>query len=339
MKNTYISVIMPTYNSGKTIGRSLLSIRNQTFPQTNIEILVIDGGSTDETHSVAKKFNCVILDNKKRLPEFAKHIGITNAKGDYCVFLDSDEVLTNKQSFQMKYDIVEKNKDVKNILIGGLKTPSNFPFISEYASSIGDPFSYFMYGIDAVDYIKSLEKKYASITKKDTYCIYNVDTETLPICDGGGHFFDLLYLKQNFSVSDQKIISTIFDQMVGRTKKFAVVKDDYVMHYATDSVQKYVKKLQWRIVGNVNARAQTVTGFSDRESALPLSFRMKKFLFLPLSVSLLWPLYSAIILSVKKNNMHYMLHLLFSFYTAILIVFYYVLRVLGIQKKLSVYGA
>src|SRR3989344_3968699 len=149
MKNIVITVVMPTYNSEHTIEKALQSIRNQTYPQDSIEILVVDGGSTDKTLSIAQKYGCTLLHNSKKLPEFAKYIGIQNAKGSYCVFLDSDEVLTHADSFKAKYNLLKENSEVKNCLIGGLINPPTYPFINEYTSHIGDPFSYFMYGIDA----------------------------------------------------------------------------------------------------------------------------------------------------------------------------------------------
>ena len=82
-----VSVIMPTYNSGKTIRMSLESIKNQSLDQNLIEILVVDGGSTDNTIDIAKEFNCRIIQNPKVNPEFAKHEGIKNAYGKYaCIF-------------------------------------------------------------------------------------------------------------------------------------------------------------------------------------------------------------------------------------------------------------
>ena len=69
------SIIMPTLNSEKTIEHALKSIREQEYDQELIEILVVDGGSSDCTLSIAQKYNAKILHNKKKLPEIAKEIG------------------------------------------------------------------------------------------------------------------------------------------------------------------------------------------------------------------------------------------------------------------------
>ncbi len=82
-KEYLITIIMPTYNSEKTLEYSLRSIRHQIINQDQIEILMIDGGSTDKTLEIAGKYNAKVLYNERRLPEFAKQQGMMAAKGKY----------------------------------------------------------------------------------------------------------------------------------------------------------------------------------------------------------------------------------------------------------------
>lgn len=105
-----ISVIIPMYNSGNTIIRTLNSIKNQTAFDYIIEIIVINDGSTDDSANLVKKY---IRDNKN-MPiiiintpnggvSCARNIGINTAKGDWIALLDSDdEWLPSKIEIQMK---------------------------------------------------------------------------------------------------------------------------------------------------------------------------------------------------------------------------------------------
>lgn len=56
-----ITVIIATYNSNKTIKECLKSVRSQDYPQGKIDILLADGGSSDNTLQIARKFNVNII--------------------------------------------------------------------------------------------------------------------------------------------------------------------------------------------------------------------------------------------------------------------------------------
>ena len=87
MQDFKISIVMPTYNSEKTIEKALQSIRAQTIDQKEIEILIIDGGSTDKTLDISRKYSAIILENPEKFPESAKRIGFAYAHGEYIVCL------------------------------------------------------------------------------------------------------------------------------------------------------------------------------------------------------------------------------------------------------------
>lgn len=87
-----VSVIIPTYNSEKTIRQCIESVKNQTYP--NIEIIVVDGGSTDRTVEIAKSFGAkvVISDIPNRSRQI--NIGVMNSLGKYIYRLDSDVIIS-----------------------------------------------------------------------------------------------------------------------------------------------------------------------------------------------------------------------------------------------------
>lgn len=91
-KGPLVSVIIPVYNSQKTIGKCLESIENQSY--LNIETLVIESKKSDDgTIDEAKKFNCqtFCLSNQERTA--ATNFGIDMAKGKYIYRVDSDVIL------------------------------------------------------------------------------------------------------------------------------------------------------------------------------------------------------------------------------------------------------
>lgn len=93
------SIIMPNYNKGEYIEESLLSIYNQTLDKSQYEIIFIDDGSNDNSLEVVNNFldknNLTILHTNRKGAGGARNVGIDNAKGEYIIFLDSDDYLAN----------------------------------------------------------------------------------------------------------------------------------------------------------------------------------------------------------------------------------------------------
>ena len=85
-----VSVVVPTRNSARTLGRCLNSVRAQTY--RNIEIIVVDNGSTDGTLDVARRYADVVLSGG---PERSAQVnqGARSATGKYVYRIDSDFVL------------------------------------------------------------------------------------------------------------------------------------------------------------------------------------------------------------------------------------------------------
>jgi glycosyltransferase involved in cell wall biosynthesis len=107
-----VSVIIPTYNMGNFILKSINSLLNQTYK--NIEIIIIDDGSTDNTYKIIKqikKKNIKYIRQNNKKNSAARNTGIKNAKGEYIIFLDADDDLPLK-SIEYRVKFLENNKNV-----------------------------------------------------------------------------------------------------------------------------------------------------------------------------------------------------------------------------------
>jgi glycosyltransferase involved in cell wall biosynthesis len=106
-----ISAVIPAYNAGKYIARSIDSVLNQTCPVD--EIIVVDDGSTDNTADAVKhygeKIRYIYQDNAGA--SAARNAGIQAATGDWIAFLDGDdEWLPDK--IQLQTDLLARNPDL-----------------------------------------------------------------------------------------------------------------------------------------------------------------------------------------------------------------------------------
>ena len=89
---TIASVIIPTFNSKAYLVECIDSLESQTFKK--FEIIVVDDGSTDNTHEVIRKFlnNITYIRQNNQGPSSARNKGIENSRGKYLCFLDADDL-------------------------------------------------------------------------------------------------------------------------------------------------------------------------------------------------------------------------------------------------------
>jgi len=82
-----ISVVVPTYNSARTLGGCLESIKNQDY-RGEIKIIIADGGSTDSTLEIARKYTDKIYPNPLKTGEAGKAVGVKHAGGEIIALID-----------------------------------------------------------------------------------------------------------------------------------------------------------------------------------------------------------------------------------------------------------
>lgn len=107
-----VSIITVCYNSARTLQETIESVLSQTY--TNIEYVIIDGGSTDETHTIIDKY-------KSRISHFvsepdkglydAMNKGIALASGELIGILNSDDVLAHSGVIEHIISAMDSNTD------------------------------------------------------------------------------------------------------------------------------------------------------------------------------------------------------------------------------------
>ncbi len=108
-----ISIIIPAYNCAAFIKETLESVFNQTIGVQNLEIIVINDGSTDTTLDILKEYESqdkiILIDTPNRGVSAARETGRNLAKGHYIQYLDSDDLLVNNK-IEIQYNALEENK-------------------------------------------------------------------------------------------------------------------------------------------------------------------------------------------------------------------------------------
>ena len=85
------SIIIPVYNVEPYIKKCLDSVTSQTYK--DYEVIIINDGSTDKSMEIAKKYDFKIINQQNQGQSAARNKGIKNSKGEYIVFLDSDDTI------------------------------------------------------------------------------------------------------------------------------------------------------------------------------------------------------------------------------------------------------
>lgn len=118
-----VSIIVPVYNAEKYLRECLDSIANQTL--TEIQVLMIDDGSTDRSASICKEY-------AQKDPRFeyyykknggtatARNVGLKNAKGEYIGFVDSDDYIESNMYHLMYDGAKQHNSDILFAVMHGL---------------------------------------------------------------------------------------------------------------------------------------------------------------------------------------------------------------------------
>jgi glycosyltransferase involved in cell wall biosynthesis len=108
---TKISIIIPVFNGGRFLRETVAAVFNQSFD--DFELLIINDGSTDNTREIAtalqKECGRIVYFEKENSGVSAtRNLGLTNAKGEFVVFLDADD-LVHPDFLQLRFNFLNQN--------------------------------------------------------------------------------------------------------------------------------------------------------------------------------------------------------------------------------------
>lgn len=336
MRKAVCSIVMPSYNSEQTIERVLKSVRMQTISD-QIEIILADGGSTDKTIELAKKYDAIVIQNPDRVPEVGKLIAIREAKGKYVVWEDTDEELLFATQLENRINFMERHNEVK-CMVCDVQHPGFESGISgSYLCYCGDPFSNFVYrrrnGI--------LDTFVSNIAYSDISgsILKFKDGDATPIGDGGTTIFDFEWIRDHFKDEwdNQAFICSITDKICRETGCCGCIPGDNIVHHARADFKTYLKKLKFRVVNNIFEPDRS--GYSARtESATKTTLSKRKYLYVLYSATIILPLLDAIRIALREKDIRLLLHWVYNYYVCFEIAVNLVKKLLGKSSSNRSYG-
>jgi len=244
-----ISIVIPTYNSERTLAQCLESIARQDYPPEKVEVIIADGGSKDKTLEIAKKFDVDrILHNPLRTGEAGKAVGVEAAKNEIILLQDSDNVLNRRDWLRR---MVEPFEDTS---IFGAE-PLYYAYreedslITRFCALLGmnDPICLYLGNYDRYSYVTG---KWTELNVKTrdggNYLLFELDERNIPTIGANGFLVCAKALKRVKYKPYLFDIDVVYQFTKMGQNRFAKVKIEIIHLFAND-VRTFMRKTYRRI--------------------------------------------------------------------------------------------
>lgn len=143
-----ISVVTATFNSGKTLDRCLAAVRNQDYPQDKIEIILGDGGSTDNTLKIAEKYGARVIKipREKQHAEYNRGMAFSQAKAELAMILDHDNFIPYKTWLKDMVEPLLENPEMVATETAYYEYSPKYKLMDRYCALFGisEPLPYYL---------------------------------------------------------------------------------------------------------------------------------------------------------------------------------------------------
>lgn len=244
-----ISIVIPTYNSERTLAQCLESIVRQDYPRKKIEIIIADGGSRDRTLEVAEKFKVDrVLNNSLRTGEAGKAVGIEAARKEIVLLQDSDNILDGEDWLRRMVEPFQDEGIVaaEPLYYGYRKKDS---LITRYCALLGmnDPLCLYLGNYDRYCYVTG---KWTGLLVKTrdsgSFLLLELDGRNIPTLGANGFLVRAKALKKVEYKPYLFDIDVVYQLVRMGQKRFTKVKIGIVHLFAND-IGTFVKKTYRRI--------------------------------------------------------------------------------------------
>jgi len=245
-----VSFLIPTLNAASVLEPCFKAIADQDYPKDKIEIVVADGGSTDKTLILAKKYGAKIYPNPLKTGEAGKAVAFKKAKNELVALIDSDNYLSTKNWLrQMVAPFTDKE------VIGSEPWAYTYRkkdgFIDRYCALMGmnDPLCYFLGNYDRQNVLSGqwtgLKLKQVD---KGSWLKVTLSSGKIPTVGANGTILRREILEKSGLVEDYLFDIDVIAQMIlKKPVQFAKVKVGIIHLYCGSDIKKFIRKQKRRV--------------------------------------------------------------------------------------------
>lgn len=303
-----VTLCLAILNEERDIGRCLESIRRQNYPTDRMEVLVMDGGSTDRTEAIVRSFGFRFEHNPLKLAEPGYVLGYTLATGDLFAHLAADNELRSDNWLR---EMVRPFQDDPKIMGSYCRVgwnPDDNPFLM-YHNSNTDPFSMFLYG--NASHPETFHRCYPTVKDAGTYVVYQFDAVHYPLlafCQG----FVLRRSGPHPAADSQDDLVPVI-RLLEEGHPLAYVRTVTIGHYIFDNFSHYRRRMLRKASESFTLANH---GFTTREKTLPWTRRLRQYLFIPWALLLVGPTFTALRNYSRTGKLYHFYHVPASFLLA-----------------------
>ncbi len=275
MEREGLTVVIPVLNAGRDLPACLASLRAQRLPPgRDVEVLVLDGGSTDSTRQIAEQFGATVLCNPAILAEAGVERGLRKASHRLRLVLAADNQLPHPNWITGLLGVFEAT-GARCVFTHVEPRPDRSAISRYWSLAQTDPFSRFVYG-SASD-PRRFGSIYRSVVVAKNYTVYDLTRRRplLALAQGTAVDGNVPRSRRSAVLDD---ILPIWD-MIDAGDCLAYYKTGGVVHDTVGSFHEFVEKYRRRATSAADPQG---FGFASRWSRLSAAEQIR---------ALCWPLY------------------------------------------------
>lgn len=318
-----ISVVIATYNSDRTLEKCLSSLRNQDYSTGSIQLIIADGGSTDNTLKIAKKFNSKIINvpKEKQNAEYNKGYGIYYAKGEFILCIDHDNILPHQKWLKNMLRPLIDDKNIVAVEPLRYHYDPSFSLLDRYFALFGvnDPVPYYLGKADRMDYFHDKYNLLGTTIYNKDYYIVEFDQNRphrIPTLGANGFlirksFFDKI------KITPEKYfhIDINVDLIKLGFNKYAFIKDD-IIHLTNNKILNFLKRRVQFVnqydINSIKGRRYSVYYPGDKKD------KIKLVLFIFYSITFVKPTIDSIKGWLKIHDIAWFIHPFMCFFMVLI---------------------